>query len=135
MSALTYTRYTSFTGCAILLFSASQSLLQLFGEEVGHDLTYASSHLNLLSLCSYDNSIARRLYTELQVIFNDIREAAVSPVYRKMREERMFVKDPMLVPRSHYDSVPGAKEVANSIIESTRRVMDVVKQAIVLKES
>ena len=41
------TRYTSFTGCAILLFSASQKLLELRAEEVGQDLSYASPHLNV----------------------------------------------------------------------------------------
>ncbi|KAI0573665.1 hypothetical protein Alg130_09998 [Pyrenophora tritici-repentis] len=99
--------YTSFTSCAILLFSASQKLLGLYSEEIGQDLSYASSHLNLISLCSYDNSIARTLYTQLQIDFNEIREVAVSPVYREMRNTRIFVKDPMLVPRSHYDPILG----------------------------
>src|SRR4051812_20133980 len=98
----TGSRYTSFTGCAILLFSASQKLLELCAEDVGQDLSYASPHLNALSLCSCDNPMARKLYTPLQIVFNDIREVMVSPVYRRMRELRIFVKDAALVPQPHY---------------------------------
>ncbi|CAG5180806.1 uncharacterized protein ALTATR162_LOCUS9432 [Alternaria atra] len=126
--------YTSFTSCAILLFSASQKLLGLYGEEVGQDLSYASSHLNLLSLCSYDNSIARKLYTQLQIDFNEIREVAVSPVYREMRNARIFVKDPRLVPRSYYDPVLGAEELSKAIVDSARSIMGTLKATTLLKE-
>jgi hypothetical protein len=131
---LTQPRYTSFTGCAILLFSASQKLLALRGEEIGQDLSYASSHLNLLSLCSYDNNVARDLYKKLQLIFNDIREAAYSPVYRKMCDARIIVKDPMMLPRNHYDAVEGAEEVSRSIVDATRRAMFIVQEALMLRE-
>jgi len=122
--------YTSFTGCTILLFSASQKLLELSGEEIGQDLSYACSHLNALSFCSYDNTIARKLYTILQIIFNDIREVMVSPVYCTMRELHIVVKDVTLVALSHYDAVKGAKEVSETILDLTRRVMDVLQEAL-----
>ncbi|CAG5137409.1 uncharacterized protein ALTATR162_LOCUS93 [Alternaria atra] len=123
--------YTSFTSCAILLFGASQKLLRLYGEEISEDLSYASSHLHLLSLCGHDNIIAKKLYTKLQKIFNDIREIAVSPVYREMRDARIFVKDPMFVPRSHYDSVVGAEDASISILNSVRRAMDAIQDTLV----
>jgi len=123
-------RYTCFTGCAILLFSASQKLLELFGEEIVHDLSYASSHLNVLSFCSYDNPVARNLYITLQIAFNDIRDVIVSPVYRKMRELHVVVKDVALVPLSHYDAVEGAEEVSKSILDLTERIIGVLQESL-----
>jgi hypothetical protein len=61
-------------------------MLVYSGEEAGHDLAYAASHLNLLSLCSSNSSTARTLYAMLQVIFNDAREIIVSTDFRHMRE-------------------------------------------------
>ena len=123
-------RYTSFTGCAVLLFSASQKLLKLVGEEVSQDLLYASSHLNVLSLCSYDNATARKLYTKLQIIFNDIREIVVSLVYHRMRQLHIVVKDVALVPPSHHGAVEGAGEVSKNIVELIRRMMDVLQESL-----
>lgn len=123
-------RYTSFTGCAILLFSASQKLLEQFREDVGQDLSYASSHLNLLSWCSHDNVIARELYTSLQIIFNDIREVLVSPVYRTMCDMHIVVKDMALVPLSHYNAVEGAQAVSETIVDITGRAMGVLTEKL-----
>ena len=123
-------RYTSFTGCAIILFVASQKLLELSGEEVCQDLLYASSHLNVLSFCSYDNVVARKLYTALQIIFNDIREVVVSPVYCKMRRLHIVVKDVAFVPPSYYDAVEGAEEVSKTILDLTRRIMGVLSESL-----
>ncbi|KAF2844327.1 hypothetical protein T440DRAFT_27074 [Plenodomus tracheiphilus IPT5] len=120
--------YTSFTGCAVLLFSASQKLLKLLGEEIGQDLLYAASHLNVLSLCSYDNAVARKLYITLQIIFNDLREIVVSPVYHRMRELHIVVQDVALMPPSHYDAAGGVGEVSKSIVELVRRMTDVLQE-------
>ena len=123
-------RYTSFTGCAVLLYSASQKLIQLLGEETSQDLLYASSHLNVLSLCSYDNGVARNLYITLQILFNDIREIVVSPVYYRMRELHLAITDVALVQPSRYDAVKGAAEVSKNIVELTRRIMDVLQEKL-----
>jgi hypothetical protein len=114
----------------VLLFSASQKLLELFGEEIGQDLMYASSHLNVLSLCSYENNVARKLYTTLQIVFNDIREIAVSPVYRRMRELHIVVKDVALVPPSHYDAIEGAGELSKNVVGLVRRIMGVLQESL-----
>jgi hypothetical protein len=119
-------RFTSFTGCAVLMFSASQKLLELLGEESSQELSYAASHLNILSLCSYENTLARKLYVQLQVIFNDIREMLVSPVYREMREMHIVVKDLTVVPSSHYDAVEGAKEIGKAISDLSRSSIDIL---------
>ncbi|KAF1840741.1 uncharacterized protein K460DRAFT_294507 [Cucurbitaria berberidis CBS 394.84] len=122
--------YTSFTGCAVLLFSASQRLAELSGEETSQELSYASSHLNILAFCSYDNVMARKLYVQLQIIFNDIREIVVSPVYHTMREMDIAVKDVSLVPLSHYDAVEGAEEVSRAILDITRNSIVILQQRI-----
>jgi hypothetical protein len=123
-------RYTSFTGCTILLFSASQKLLELRGEDIGEDLLYVSSHLNVLSLCSHDNEMAKKLYTILQIIYNDIREVVLSPAYSAMRELRLVVKNPAVMPRSYYDGFEDAAEASSTILDLTRRVMDVLRDGL-----
>jgi hypothetical protein len=112
------------------LYSASQNLLGLFGEEAGQDLLYASSHLNALSLCSYNSSVAKKLYTQLQVIFNDIREVMVSPVYRAIRGSHSATKDVALVSLLQYGAVDGAEEVINSVVELTGRIMGVLQESL-----
>jgi len=74
--------------------------------------------------------MARELYTTLQVIFNDIREIAVSPVYHKMRELHVTVKDVALVPLSHYDAVEGAEEVSKAMLDLSRRIMGVLQERL-----
>jgi hypothetical protein len=114
----------------VLLYSASQKLLECAGEEASQDLAYAASHLAILSLCSYDNTMARKLYVQLQIIFNDIREILVSPVFRAMREIHLVVKDVAFVPRSHYHAVEGAEEVRKTILDITRSSMLVLQERI-----
>lgn len=65
--------------------------------------------------------------------FNDIREIAVSPVYRRMRELHIVVKDVVPVPHSHYDAVEGAGEVGRAILELTRRLMVYFKKTSVFR--
>jgi hypothetical protein len=93
-------------------------------------LSYASSHLNVLSFCSYDNPVARKLYITLQIIFNDIREVGASPIYRRMRDLNIVVKDEAHVPPSHYDAVEGAEEVSRAIVDLTRRIMGVLQESL-----
>lgn len=54
----------------------------------------------------------------------------VSPVYRRMRELRIFVKDVALVPQPHYDAAEGAGEVSRTMLDVTRRIMDVLQQSL-----
>jgi hypothetical protein len=110
------------------LFSASQKLLELMGEEIGQDLAYASALLNVLFFCSYDDPSARRLYIPLQVIYNDIREVAVSLVYRKMRELHIIVRDAAHLPPSHYDRVEGAEGVSKTILDLTSGITDILRE-------
>jgi len=100
------------------------------GEEIGQDLAYASSHLNVLSLCSYDNPSARRLYIPIQVVYNDVREVVVLPVYRKMHQLYIVVKDAAYLPPSHYDSVEGAEEVSKTILDLTGRITDTLRERL-----
>jgi hypothetical protein len=123
-------RYTSFTGCAVLLFSASQNLLQLTAEVVGQELSYASSHLNLLSYCSFDNALAKILYVKLQVIYNDIREALVSPAYREMCQTGTLVRDAALVPRSEFGSVEGTMDISRTMVDLNERILKVLCESL-----
>jgi hypothetical protein len=51
-----------------------------------------------------------------------------------MRNARIFVKDPRLVPRSYYDPVLGAEEISKVIVDSARRTMGTLQATVLLKE-
>jgi hypothetical protein len=76
--------------------------------------------------------MARKLYVQLQIIFNDIRGIVTSPVYRTMCEMRIVVKDVALVPLSHYHAVVGAEEVSKTILDITRSSMGVFQGKLCL---
>jgi hypothetical protein len=76
--------------------------------------------------------MTRKLYVQLQIIFNDIRGIVVSPVYRTMCERRIVVKDVALVPLSHYHAVVGAEEVSKTILDITRSSMGLLQKEICL---
>jgi hypothetical protein len=119
--------YTSFSACSILLLSASQKLLRLRGEEAIHELSYATPHLSALSFCGYDNALASKLFGQLQIIFNDIRDTTVSPVYREMREKNIVIKDKALERDSDHDAIEGAEEVSQAIVGLTRSCMNMLR--------
>jgi|TARA_R110002003_G_scaffold2692_2_gene24544 hypothetical protein len=125
--------YTSFTACSVLLLSASQKLLQLCGEEASQELSYAAPHLSALSFCGYDNALARKLSGQLQIIFNDIREATVSSVYCELREKNVVIKDRALEPHFDYDAIEGAEEVSQASLAITRSCMDMLREASIFK--
>jgi hypothetical protein len=116
----------------MLLFSASQRLLELAVEEVGQDLSYAASHLNVLSYCSYDSTVTRVLHTRLHIIYSDIREAMVSSVYREMRESRLLIKNMALVPSSHPDSLEGMVTTGRTLSDLTERLIVVLQESLTL---
>jgi hypothetical protein len=77
--------------------------------------------------------MARKLYTQLQIIFNDIRETVVSPVYRKMREMNIMVKDVALTPLSDYDVVEGVREmeeVSKTVLDITTSSMSILQETL-----
>jgi hypothetical protein len=76
--------------------------------------------------------MARKLYVRLQIVSNDIREIVVSPVYRKMREMHIVVKDVALMSLSHYHAVEGADEVSKTISDITSSSMDLLQERISL---
>jgi len=76
--------------------------------------------------------MARQLYVKLQIIFNDIREIAASPIYHTMCDMRIVVKDVALVPSSHYQAVVGAEEVSKTILDIARSSMGVLQEKISL---
>jgi hypothetical protein len=88
--------------------------------------------LTILAFCSYANTMARQLYVKLQIIFNDIREIAASPIYRTMCEMHIVVKDVALVSISHYQAVVGAEEVSKTILDIARSSMGVLQEKISL---
>jgi hypothetical protein len=99
-------------------------------EETSQELVYSCSHLNVLSLCSYNSDAARKLYTTLQIIFNDIREIVVSPAYQAMRELHLVVKDATAVPLGYYDAVEGASEISKNILDLVGRTMTILQDNI-----
>jgi hypothetical protein len=78
--------------------------------------------------------MTRKLYTTLRVIFNDIREILVSPVYSTMRELHINVADVALKSLSHHgvteDAIEVAIEVSKTILDLTRRIMDILQESL-----
>ena len=74
--------------------------------------------------------MTRKLYTFLQIIFNDIREVMASPVYRRMCELNFAIKDIALVPPSYYDAIDGAGEVSKSILDLARRTVAMLQASV-----
>jgi hypothetical protein len=99
-------------------------------EEISQDLSYASSHLNVLSLCSYNNRTTRTLFTTLQIIYNDIREVVFSPGYRAMRELHLVIRDVALVPPSYYSAVEGATEISENVLELAKRIIRLLQEGV-----
>jgi hypothetical protein len=126
--------YTSFTGCATLIFAASQKLLQLFGEEAGQDLSYAALHLSALSYCSFDNTMAKKLHSQLLIMFNDIREVIMSPVYRAMLGRGITIEGRAVGSFSHYNTAEGAEEMSRAILEISRNSMALLQDPGVFRE-
>jgi len=126
--------YTSFSSCGILLLSASQKLLMLCGDACSEDLLYASSHLDVLSFCSYENDMMTQLYTTLRIIFNDIREIVASSVYRTMRELDFRVVDAAKAPSHHVaieGAANGAVDVSRTIVDVNRRIIGVLQERLI----
>jgi len=112
--------YSSFTACRVLLLSASQNLLALSLDDVGRDLAYASSYMDLLSFCSGHNSTAKTFYRTLQPIFNNLRDLIASPVCDRLREMQVSIT----AVASHHGAVTdGSKETSQEILEVTQRVI------------
>lgn len=125
--------YTSFTACSVLLLSASQKLLLLCGEEASQELSYAASHLSVLSFCGSNNALVRKLSRQLQIIFNDIRETTVSSVYRKLCEKNVVIKDRALEPHFDCHTIEGAEKVSQAILGITRSCMNMLRKASIFK--
>lgn len=54
----------------------------------------------------------------------------VSPVYRKMCEMHIAVRNVALMSLLHHDTVEGAAEIGRTIVDTTRRTMDVLQQKL-----
>lgn len=54
----------------------------------------------------------------------------ISPVYRRMRELHIVVKDVDLVSPLHYDAVEGAEEVSKNIVDLVRSIMGVLQESL-----
>jgi len=98
-------------------------MLMHAGEEVGHDLAYATSHLNLLSLCSCDSAPIRTLYFSMQAIFNDIRDIMVSDSYRRTRH-------PDQVLWQHAASEQFRQEFREETNQTNERIRDLNKRVL-----
>jgi hypothetical protein len=75
----------------------------------------------------------RKLFGQLQIIFNDIREITVSSVYRELREKNVVIQDRALGPHFDYDATEGTEEVSQAILGVTRSCMDMLREASIFK--
>lgn len=126
-----WARYTSYVGCVILLYSASQRLLEFNRADVGLELAYASAHIGILAVCGYENAMAKRMYTSLQILFNDVRDVLASPDYKDSSHRYgSALRSPMNLPLSQGQTMQSPETLRTNIIDITRRVMDILESSI-----
>jgi hypothetical protein len=97
------------------------------GEEVSHDLLYASSKLSALSRCSHDSQTSKTLYATLQVLFDEIRRIYTSPVYRVMRQKHVNLRDANLMFASQHLDDDGMAETSKDILDIAKRALDILQ--------
>lgn len=122
------TSFTCFTCCCILLFSASQQLLSISLQNVGRELSYASSYIDVLSRCSYECPAAQRLYHTIRETSNNIRELAYSVVCNRMGRAGLVVSE--AEPSGHFDSIEGAREARDEILQMAQFTMNLLQHGI-----
>ncbi|KAK7177959.1 hypothetical protein PSPO01_15990 [Paraphaeosphaeria sporulosa] len=125
-------QYTSYIGCTVLLYSAAQRLLRGTQEDIGLELAYASSHIGVLSVCSYENEVARKMYTSVQILFNDVRDVMASLVHTlgMRRSSTGVLRPPMYFPLSQGQMVQSREDVKRNVVDIARRIMDILKNSI-----
>ena len=127
----THHRYTSYVGGTVLLYSASQRLLQGTREDVGLELAYASAHIGVLSVCSYETSIAKRMYTSLQILFNDVRDVLATPDHSAPGPARGVAQYPNTTsPLSQRQTSARPENIRRDVIDIARRVVDILESKI-----
>jgi hypothetical protein len=104
--------------------SAAQNLLSLALDDVGRDLAYASSYMDLLSFCSHHGSAAREYYRRLHPVFSSIRDLASSPVSDMMNEMQLSVGSQTA---NEGIVVDGSGETSASIQDVTRNVIGLLQ--------
>jgi hypothetical protein len=99
----------------------------LKGEEVSHDLLYASSKLSALSHYSHDSQTSKTLYATLQVLFDEIRRIYTSSVYRVMRQKHVNLCDANLILASQHLDDDGMAETSRDILDIAKRALDILQ--------
>lgn len=112
------------------MYSASQKLLSLLGEEVSQDLLYASSHLSILSFCGFNNPVAQNLFNQLQIFFNDIREIVVSKAYLQLRELHSNSGVMAVAPLLLYGAAEQWEGIVEFVLEVTKRILEVLENRL-----
>jgi hypothetical protein len=125
-----YGRYTSYVGCTVLLYGTTQRILQGAREDVGLELAYASSHIAILSICSYENEVARKMYTSLQILFNDVRDVLTVPVHATGMHggSSMGAPAPMMLTQGQVVQTPD--DVRRTVVDVARQIVDILENSI-----
>jgi hypothetical protein len=78
--------------------------------------------------------MAKKLHSQLLIMFNDIREVIMSPVYRAMLERGVTTEDRAFGSFSQYDTAEGAEEISRAILEISRNSMAMLQDPGVFRE-
>jgi hypothetical protein len=68
----------------------------------------------------------------LQIIFNDARDILYSPTYRSMCEQHLVIASDIQLQLESYDSIEGAREVREDILDLVGRVLKLLEGKISL---
>lgn len=125
-------RYTSYVGCTVLLYSAAQQLQQGIRNDIGLELAYASSHISVLSVCSYENEAAKSLFVSLQIFFNDVRDVLTLPMHTASLDgSSPGVHAPIIdLPLGQDPVLMNAKNVSKCVEDISRRSLEMLENSI-----
>lgn len=86
----------------------------------------------MLSVCSYENSVAKKMYTSLQILFNDVRDVLATPDYSLQGHGRAgsLPTPNVVLPMGQGQLVVGPEDVRRNVIDIARRVVDVLENKI-----
>ena len=82
----------------------------------------------MLSVCSYENSVAKRMYTGLQILFNDVRDVLATPDYSALGQTPGGAQYPnTTLPLSQGQAVVRPEDVRRNVIDIAKRVVDIME--------
>lgn len=82
-------------------------------------------------MCSYENEVAKKMYTSLQILFNDVRDVLAAPMHSTIGSTtEASVSKRICTPLSKERTMHTGQEVRTNVVDIARRVLDILEKKI-----